>query len=71
MIDALQAALGLPDEAVQASRQVLYEHGNMSSASVLFLLDEVLRSSVPRPGDIGLMCSFGAGFGVYAALLAF
>ncbi len=71
VIDALQAALHLPDEAVQASRKVLYEYGNMSSASVLFVLDEVVRSGVTRPGDSGVMCSFGAGFGVYAALLEF
>jgi predicted naringenin-chalcone synthase len=71
VIDALQSALGLPDQAVQASRRILYEFGNMSSASVLFVLDEVLGSQRPRPGDIGVMCSFGAGFGVYAALLEF
>jgi alkylresorcinol/alkylpyrone synthase len=50
---------------------VLYDYGNMSSASVLFVLDEVLRSGVARPGDVGVMCSFGAGFGAYAGLLEF
>jgi len=71
VIDALQEALALPDEAVQASRKILYEYGNMSSASVLFVLDEVLDSGLARPGEVGVMCSFGAGFGVYAALLEF
>ncbi|HSJ54105.1 MAG TPA: type III polyketide synthase [Anaerolineae bacterium] len=71
VIDALQDALALPDEAVQASRKILYEYGNMSSASVLFVLNEVVGSGVARPGDVGVMCSFGAGFGVYAALLEF
>jgi predicted naringenin-chalcone synthase len=71
VIDSLQAALCLPDEAVLASRRVLYEFGNMSSASVLFVLEDVLGSAQPRPGEIGVMCSFGAGFGVYAALVEF
>lgn len=81
VIDALQQTLALPDEAVQPSRKVLYEYGNMSSASVLFVLDKVAGNGNGtgngsgngrvRPGDIGVMCSFGAGFGVYAALIEF
>jgi alkylresorcinol/alkylpyrone synthase len=71
VLDAFQEALGLPGEALAASRAVLYNYGNMSSASVLFVLDEVLRSNSPRPGDGGLLCSFGAGFGAYAGLVEF
>jgi predicted naringenin-chalcone synthase len=43
----------------------------MSSTSVLFVLDEVLRYRDPQPGDLGVMCSFGAGFGAYAGMLEF
>jgi alkylresorcinol/alkylpyrone synthase len=71
VLDAFQRALNLPDEAMVASRDVLYNYGNMSSATVLFVLDEVLRSHAPQPGDVGLMCSFGAGFSAYAGLLEF
>jgi predicted naringenin-chalcone synthase len=71
VLDTFQEALDLPGEALAASRAVLYNYGNMSSASVLFVLDEVLRSGAPRPGDTGLMCSFGAGFGAYAGLVEF
>jgi predicted naringenin-chalcone synthase len=71
VLDAFQEALGLPGEALAASRTVLYNYGNMSSVSVLFVLDEVLRSGSPRPGDSGLLCSFGAGFGAYAGLVEF
>jgi predicted naringenin-chalcone synthase len=71
VLNAFQEALDLPSEALAASRAVLYNYGNMSSASVLFVLDEVLRSSRPRPGDSGLLCSFGAGFGAYAGLVEF
>lgn len=71
VLDAVEDALDLPEEALAASRKVLYNYGNMSSASVLFVLEEVLRNGAPQPGDIGVMCSFGAGFGAYAGLLEF
>jgi hypothetical protein len=31
----------------------------------------VLRNRTPQAGDTGVMCSFGAGFGVYAGLVEF
>ena len=71
VIDAVQNTMGLPPEALEPSRAVLYRYGNMSSASVLFVLDEVLRTRSPHPGDTGVLCSFGAGFGVYAGLVEF
>jgi alkylresorcinol/alkylpyrone synthase len=71
IIDAVKDGLNLPEESLVPSRTILYNYGNMSSASVLFVLDEVLRNHDPQPGDTGLMCSFGAGFGVYAGLLEF
>lgn len=71
VLDAFEKALRLPEDALAASRQVLYNYGNMSSATVLFVLEEVLRNQAPQPGDMGLMCSFGAGFSAYAGLLEF
>jgi len=71
VLDAFQRALNLPDEALLASRAVLYNYGNMSSATVLFVLEEVLRKHTPQPGDVGLLCSFGAGFSAFAGLLEF
>ena len=71
VLDAFEQALDLPADELAPSRSVLYNYGNMSSATVLFVLEEVLRSRSPQPGDLALMCSFGAGFGVYAVLLEF
>jgi alkylresorcinol/alkylpyrone synthase len=48
---------------------VLRRFGNMSSATVLFVLDEVLRSGLPQPGDWGLMIALGPGFAAEGALL--
>lgn len=58
VIDAVVQALALPAGADAASRQVLREHGNMSSATLLFILDRLGRSGVPRPW-VGL--AFGPG----------
>ncbi len=69
VIDAFQRALKLPDGAMAASRAVLRNFGNVSSASVLFVLDEILRENNVRRGDRILMCSFGAGFTAFAGLL--
>lgn len=71
VLDAFQRSLGLPDEAVAPSRKVLYNYGNMSSASVLFVLEEVLRNQTLKSGDLGVICSFGAGFSAFAGLIEF
>jgi alkylresorcinol/alkylpyrone synthase len=64
-VDVLDA-LGrvLPGHSLEASRTVLRQFGNMSSPSVLFALEETLRSP-QRPGDLWLV-SFGAGFSAHA-----
>ncbi len=71
VLDAFQRSTGLPDKAIAPSRAVLYNYGNMSSATVLFVLGQVLRERAPRPGDVGVICSFGAGFSAFAGLLEF
>lgn len=70
VIERAQLALGLADEQLDYSRAVLRRFGNMSSATVLFVLDEVLRRGAPRPGDRGLMIALGPGFAAEGALLA-
>lgn len=69
VIERAQAALGLADGDLAFSRDILRRFGNMSSATVLFVLDEVLRSGRPRPGDWGLMIALGPGFAAEGALL--
>jgi polyketide synthase Type III len=69
VIERAQAALGLPDADLAFSRAVLRQYGNMSSATVLFVLDEVLRRGQPRTGDWGLMIALGPGFAAEGLLL--
>jgi predicted naringenin-chalcone synthase len=43
----------------------------MSSVTVLFVLDEMLRAARPRRGELGVLGAFGPGFGAEFALLEF
>ena len=66
ILDAVEAALDLTGDATSISRSVLREHGNMSSPTVLFVLDR-MRESV-TPGPI-VALAFGPGLMAEAAFL--
>ncbi|MGH8018470.1 MAG: type III polyketide synthase [Opitutaceae bacterium] len=66
VIDAIRPVLAPHD--MGASARVLRDFGNMSSPSVLFVLDEVLNDGAGEAGDIWL-CSFGAGFAAHSCRL--
>ena len=65
ILDAAIAALGLPKDALDPSRELLAEIGNLSSPTILFLLDR-LRTA-PRPC---VALGFGPGLTIEAALLS-
>jgi len=69
VIEQARRLLDLDDSQVAHSRQVLKRFGNMSSATVLFVLEETLRSGQPVTGDWGLMIALGPGFAAEGALL--
>ncbi|HTY80481.1 MAG TPA: type III polyketide synthase [Candidatus Bathyarchaeia archaeon] len=69
VIEQARVLLGLEAADVAASRHVLRHFGNMSSATVLFVLEETLRSGRPVAGDWGLMIALGPGFAAEGALL--
>jgi len=69
VIDNVQATMGLTDEQLRFSKTVMRNYGNMSSATVMFVLDEVVRAGSPRPGDWGVMLALGPGMAAEAALL--
>ncbi len=69
VLSAFGEALGLPEEALARSRRSLAEVGNLSSASVLFVLGDLLDSGEAREGDLGLMAAMGPGFGAELLLL--
>ena len=62
VLEATQESLGLPEEALSASWDCLARTGNLSSASVLFVLEEVMNNRRPAPGTLGLLAAMGPGF---------
>ena len=71
VLDAIERALELPAVALEAARAVLHDVGNLSSPTVLFVLDEEQRRRPPAPGDLGILSAFGAGFAAHAALVEY
>ena len=69
VLEAFQSALGLPDGALDRSWRSLEEVGNLSSASVLFVLGDLVASGEPQPGDRGLLVAMGPGFCAEMVLL--
>lgn len=65
ILDVVADRLGLPDAALAASRQVLAEHGNCSSATALL----VLAAIDVAPEEHVVLMAFGPGLTLYAALL--
>ncbi len=65
ILTAATTALGLSQDATAVSREVLAECGNMSSPTILFILDRLRRRSAPRPR---VAMAFGPGLSVEAAL---
>jgi alkylresorcinol/alkylpyrone synthase len=68
VIDAVQHSLKLPDEAVELSRRSLAAVGNLSSASVLHVLEQTL-AAVPPPASPSTGLIIGLGPGVSAELI--
>ena len=64
ILDVVRDELGLAEEQMAASRRVLAEHGNCSSATVLLVLDELADVDGPV-----VAMAFGPGLTLYAALL--
>jgi alkylresorcinol/alkylpyrone synthase len=62
VLRALQDGLALDAHALRHSWQCLARAGNLSSASVLMILEATLADAAPRPGEHGLMLAMGPGF---------
>ncbi|KAK6928655.1 Chalcone/stilbene synthase, N-terminal [Dillenia turbinata] len=76
ILDQVEAKLGLKEEKLRASRHVLSEYGNLTSACVLFILDEMRKKSMregkPTTGEgleWGVLLGFGPGITVETLVL--
>lgn len=68
VVDELEKAF--PHHDLSATRKVLRDHGNMSSPSVLFALEQALRNDRPSADRDWWLTAFGAGFSAHACRLS-
>jgi predicted naringenin-chalcone synthase len=68
ILEDLEKELGL-GEMTRASWEVLRNYGNLSSATILFVLDEVIAHNQISAGEIGVLAAFGPGFSCELSLL--
>jgi predicted naringenin-chalcone synthase len=66
IVEAVEAAMRLTSEQTQTSRDILARHGNMSSATVLFIVEALMQAGAQPPC---VMLGFGPGLVAEAALL--
>jgi alkylresorcinol/alkylpyrone synthase len=62
VLDAYQEVFGLTPERLRHSAEVLAEYGNMSSPTVLFVLERFMKERNGRPKAYGLLTAVGPGF---------
>jgi alkylresorcinol/alkylpyrone synthase len=74
VLEAMAAALELPEGALELTWRSLAEVGNLSSASVLLVLRDTLALAperAPRPGSLAMLLAMGPGFCSELVLLRF
>ncbi|CAM6099909.1 unnamed protein product [Calypogeia fissa] len=76
ILDEMEKALSLKPEKLKATRDVLYDYGNMSGASVLFVLDQMRNLSEEKNctttgegAEWGIVVAFGPGLTVEVSVL--
>ncbi|RYZ41066.1 MAG: type III polyketide synthase [Myxococcaceae bacterium] len=62
VLEGFESALELEAGALERSWKSLRQVGNLSSASVLFVLGETLEEAGAKPGDLGVVMAMGPGF---------
>jgi alkylresorcinol/alkylpyrone synthase len=62
VLDAFEEALGLEPGGLMLPREILRECGNMSSVTVLFVLERFMQSGKFSAGDLGVLSALGPGF---------
>jgi alkylresorcinol/alkylpyrone synthase len=69
IMDVAESYFGLSKEKMRPSREALKNVGNISSATVLYMLNKALREAKPPERTPGLLVAMGPGFSQEAALV--
>jgi predicted naringenin-chalcone synthase len=70
IVQTVEDLFGSLGKNIDDTKEVLKLYGNMSSATVLYVLERFMDKDLPK-GDLGLMLSFGPGFSAQRILLEF
>ena len=70
IVQIVEELFGSLGKNIDDTKEVLKLYGNMSSATVLYVLERFMDQNLPK-GDLGLMLSFGPGFSAQRVLLEF
>jgi predicted naringenin-chalcone synthase len=70
IVQTVEDLFGSLGKNIDDTKEVLKLYGNMSSATVLYVLERFLDKK-PAKGELGLMLSFGPGFSAQRVLLEF
>ena len=68
IVQTVEQLFGSLGKNIDHTKAVLKEYGNMSSATVMYVLERFMKEGVKK-GDVGLMLSFGPGFTAQRLLL--
>lgn len=71
IVEFVGERLELPAPALAPSLAVLAEYGNCSSATILLILDRLIRDRRPDPGEYAVLMAFGPGLTIESALVEF
>lgn len=69
ILDKIEQSFSLQPKQIAASREILAQYGNMSSATILFVLAELLDNPEPVSESTTLAMAFGPGLTIESALL--
>ena len=69
IVEYIGQALDLEPEELRYAQQVLRQYGNMSSATIFFVLEAIIKEGRPKPGDYAMLLTFGPGLTVELCLV--
>jgi predicted naringenin-chalcone synthase len=70
IVQTVETLFSNMEKNIDDTKEVLRLYGNMSSATVLYVLERIMNDN-PQEGELGLMLSFGPGFSAQRVLLRF
>ncbi len=69
ILEVYKDELGVSEDSLHFSHKVLRECGNVSSSTVLMVLEEIMRNGETQKGDTGLILAMGPGFSIEQLLI--